>query len=539
MKRWNGWGDETHHHHLPPNAAEFLAEKIGAATPPESATLADALRAAPDVRLAESAMIDTGAEVRLRHARGHSFPDWVALRSGEIGRWPSAVTFPTRAEDVRELMTYARRTGAKLIPYGGGTSVVGHINPPPADDAPVITVDMSRMSRLRDFDATSQLATFGAGVAGPDLEAQLRAHGYTLGHYPQSFEYSTLGGWIATRSSGQQSRYYGRIENLFAGGHVVTPDDALTLPPFPASAAGIDLREIVLGSEGRIGIITEATVRASRLPEYETFRAVFFPSFADGVNAVRAIAQAGIPLCMMRLSTAAETEANLALAGRPQAINLLERFLAARGVGAGKAMMLYGYTGSKAVGRAALSAANRIAKQHGATGGRIGPVNIGAIFGATWHKGRFKTPYLRNALWDAGYGIDTVETATTWSAAPRLLDAMEAALHSADAAFDGRLYVFTHLSHLYPHGTSIYTSYLFALADTPEANLARWAALKAAVSRAIVDGGGTISHQHGVGTDHAPYLATEKGAGGMAATSAILRHFDAAGMMNPGKLMTE
>ena len=307
MKRWNGWGATTVDYPLPETATGLLAEWVGPGTSAAGLSLAEMLARVPPSRLPDHPLIDTSPEVRLRHARGQSLPDWVALRCGLVDSFPDGVAFPLHDEDVRTLLAFAGRKGITLIPYGGGTSVVGHINPLPGE-RPVLTVDMGRMNRLRRFDEESLLATFGAGVAGPDLEAQLRARGCTLGHYPQSFEYSTLGGWIASRSSGQQSLGYGRIEELFVGGHLQSPAGPLPLPAtFPVSAAGPDLRHLVLGSEGRLGVITEATVRASPLPEKEEFYGVFFPDFESGRAATRAMVQAGLPLSMLRLSTAVET----------------------------------------------------------------------------------------------------------------------------------------------------------------------------------------------------------------------------------------
>jgi alkyldihydroxyacetonephosphate synthase len=532
MRRWNGWGDETDKHPLPTGAEAFLEERIGRATRPVDARLKDVVARVPGSRLPEHPLVTTAADDRVRHARGQSFPDWIATRTGQFDAVPDGVAYPVSADDVRALLTYAKDAGARVIPYGGGTSVAGHINADPGP--PVLTLDVSRLNQLIDLDAGTRLATFGAGITGPTLEARLRAHGYTLGHYPQSFEYSTLGGWVATRSSGQQSLHYGRIEDLFAGGHVETPTGALTLPPFPASAAGPDLRQMILGSEGRMGVITRATVRIQPQPEFETFRARFFPDFGSGVDAVRAIAQAGLPLSMLRLSTAVETETNLALAGRPGVIGTVERLLRARGIGDEKAMLLYGVTGGARVGKAALREAESIMSAHGGIS-----AGIGRVFGSTWAKGRFRTPYLRNTLWDHGYGVDTVETATTWTDAPAALGAIETAIIDAMRAFDERIHVFTHFSHLYPTGTSIYTSYVFRLANDPARTLERWQAIKEAVSRAIVDHGGTISHQHGVGRDHAPYLHVEKGERGLAALRALAGHFDPDGLMNPGALVSE
>ncbi len=531
MKRWNGWGDTTHQSHLPAGADDFLETRVGASSPPKDATLSQVLGTIPNSRLKAHPLIKTDNQDRLFHARGQSFPDWHALRTGQIGVFPDGVAYPVTDEDVRALIAYAKETDTKLIPYGGGTSVVGHINPQKSDQ-PVLTVDMGRMNRLIHLDGTTRHATFGAGIAGPDLEALLRAQGFTLGHYPQSFEYSTLGGWIAARSSGQQSLYYGRIEHLFAGGRMESPLGTLDMPPFPASAAGPDLRQWVLGSEGRMGIITQATVRISPQPEVDEFRAVFFPDFESGIAAARDIVQARLPLSMLRYSTSVETETNLALAGKRRLINLLEDVLSTQGIKDKKTMFIFGVTGSKALARLAVKEVHGIAGRYGGV-----HLRIGKIFGGQWRKNRFHTPYLRNTLWDAGYAVDTVETSTDWTNTPTLIALMERALHHALADVGEKVHVFTHLSHLYPFGTSIYTTYVFRLAPTPDETMRRWASLKEAVSRAIVDNGGTISHQHGVGYDHMPYLPVEKGDLGIRAIQSAVKFFDPHGLMNPNKLV--
>ena len=530
MKRWNGWGDTAVHHPLPEKAGEFLVDLVGEPAPPQDATLADAVATVPASRLPEHPLIQTDAETRLKHARGQSFPDWVDLRSGRIATFPDGVAFPQTEADVLTLLQLARSHDLKLIPYGGGTSVVGHINPEPGD-RPVLTVNLQRLSRLMALDSTSQLATFGAGIAGPELEAQLRAKGYTLGHFPQSFEYSTLGGWVATRSSGQQSRGYGRIEDLFAGGKLMAPAGDLILPPLPASAAGPDVRQLGLGSEGRLGIITEATVRISPLPERESFNAIFFPTFEAGKTAVRQMLQANLPLSMLRLSTGIETETTLKLAGHELLIGTLERLLSLRGVDENKSMLLIGFSGNRHIVNTARSEAVDLAKEQGG-------IHVGQQFGTQWQKGRFRTPYLRNVLWEMGYGVDTLETAVTWNQVDATLADIESSLKNAMAQFDEQLHVFTHLSHMYATGCSIYTTYLFRLSPDPEVNLARWTAMKTAASQAIVRHGGTISHQHGVGRDHRPYLAAEKGSLGIATLETVARQFDPAGVMNPGVLVT-
>jgi len=531
MRRWNGWGEESIVYPVKPEGKHFIGNQLGAGTPPRDVSLREVMGQVPPSRLPAHPLVNTDNEVRVFHARGQSLPDWVALRSGRIGAFPDGVAFPSTSADVRDLLRYAREVGAHVIPYGGGTSVVGHINPV-AGDAPVLTVDMSRMNRLLRLDSTDSLATFGAGVAGPDLEAQLRAQGYTLGHFPQSFELSTLGGWIAARSSGQQSLHYGRIESLFVAGHVETPSGPLDFWPVPASAAGPDVRQMFLGSEGRIGIITEATVKVSRMPERDHFIGVFFPDFGAGSAAVREIAQSRIGASMLRLSNPLETAANLALAGQKSLLSALERFLAMRGISDQKCLLVLGLTGRRS--QVALQQREVLAITR-----RFGGVSVGKVFGHQWAKSRFRTPYLRNALWELGYAVDTFETATTWNNIPALMNAVERGVRDGlrGMGLEEPVMIFSHLSHVYPHGSSLYTTYLFRLAPDPVETLRRWETLKRIASTAISAHHATISHQHGVGTDHRPYLNAEVGDPGIAALRQMVRSFDPDGIMNPGKLI--
>ncbi len=529
MRRWNGWGDEAFTYPLSAKSLRFLIEEVGPGTAPQDASLKDVLATVPHARISPHPLISTDPEDRLRHSRGQSLPDWIALRSGRIPAFPDGVAYPSSEGDVVELLRYARATGTRLIPYGGGTSVVGHINVPDAGTT-TVSVDMSRMSALISLDERSRLATFGPGVRGPELEASLRARGYTLGHYPQSFEYSTLGGWIHSRSSGQQCLGYGRIERLFSGGKVETPEGTLVLPPFPASAAGPDLKELVLGSEGRLGIMTEATVRVSPVPEAEDFQAAFFPDLSRGINAVMDMVTSRIPLSMLRLSTSQETRTTLAMAGHERLIGLLENYLRYRGIGKHKCMMIFASSGRRSLVRFAMARAKDAVWSHGG-------INVGRTFGREWVKNRFRTPYLRNTLWEAGYAADTLETATTWDRLPALLTAVENALCSGLSHMGEKVLVFSHLSHVYTHGSSIYTTYVFRLAADPEENLERWRTLKHAASQAIVASGGTISHHHGVGTDHREYLPAEKGQLGQKLISELITTLDPLGIMNPNKLV--
>lgn len=549
MRRWNGWGDDGTSYPLPESAAAYLSGLIGEGLDLEDASLEEVLAAIPAARLPASRhpRLSTDPEERLRHARGQSLPDWVALRSGQIGNFPDGVAYPTSDEEVRELLAYAQKTGVKIIPYGGGTSVVGHVNPSKGD-APVLTLDLSRLNHLLELDETSRLATFEAGVTGPEIERQLRARGYTLGHFPQSFELSTLGGWIATRSSGQQSYHYGRIEDLFAGGHVETLIGGLDLPPHPASAAGPDIRQLILGSEGRLGVITRATLRVRRLPETESFHAAFFHDWEQGVAALQDIAQNSIGVSMVRLSNATETTTTLALAGKDDLVKWADRGLRTLRYGEARCLLVFGVTGGRRMARQAYRQASAVIREHGG-------LLTGTLIGRMWRKSRFLTPYLRNTLWERGYALDTLESAVKWSAVMDTANEILAVLKNGLTDVNERVLAFAHLSHVYADGGSIYVTYLYRRAADPSASLPglaaragraspdetlrRWQMLKGAASRVILAHGGTISHQHGVGLDHAPYLAAEKGELGMRLLEAACRTLDPQGVLNPGKLIED
>lgn len=531
MRRWNGWGDEATAMELPVHGGAFLANLIGPGQRLPDATLQQVLAQVPASRLAIHPLVTTDAEDRVRHARGQSLPDWLAMREGRFEVFPDGVAYPETPAQIRELLAWGAAHDVLVIPYGGGTSVAGHINPQ-AGDKPVLTLSLERMSRLLELDEQSQIATFGPGANGPQVESQLRARGYTLGHFPQSWELSTLGGWVASRSSGQQSLRYGRIEQLFAGGTLETFAGTLQIPTFPASAAGPDLRELVLGSEGRFGVISSVQVRVTKLAVEEKFYSVFLPSWAQALEAVRNLGQTRVPLSMLRLSNAIETETQLALAGHPEQIAWLEKYLALRGARSGKCMLTFGITGNRAQNALSLKQAKALLKG-------FGGVFTGTLLGKKWAEGRFRFPYLREALWQAGYAVDTLETATDWGNVDNLLNKIEASLRGGLSEEGEQVHVFTHLSHVYGQGSSIYTTYVFRPGDSYATTHARWQKLKHLVSSTVVNNRGTISHQHGVGRDHARYLPVEKGELGIAALQAMAKHFDPDGRLNPGVLLEQ
>lgn len=529
MKSWNGWGVENTPYPLPPSAEAYLNSIVGDGQIIPDATFEQVLSSVPPSRLPQHPLITTDPAERVRHARGHSMSDWIALRYGRVTTFPDGVAYPTSDQDVYALLKLAAEKHFSIIPYGGGTSVAGHINPL-AGETPVLSVDMSHMNHLLELDETSRLATIEAGARGPEIETMLNARGYTLGHFPQSWEYSTLGGWVASRSVGTQCFYYGRIESLFVGGHVETPLGPLEFSDVPASAAGPDLRHLVLGSEGRLGIVTRATVRVSPLPKKEAFYAVFFPNWDAGRTAMREIVQARIPISMMRLTNATETETTLQLSGKEAFVNLAHRGLSLIGIGEERCLLIFGVTGSPALCSLAHRQAGAIAHRHGG-------FSVDFVIGKMWHKSRFTTPYLRNTLWEHGYAIDTLETALPWDKIEPAITEIQAALKSALEVNGEHALVFAHLSHVYITGASMYITYLFRRGLDPVETEARWRAAKTAASKMIVKHGGTITHQHGVGMDHAPYLPAEKGPVGMDILRSTMAHLDPDGIMNPGKLL--
>lgn len=529
-RRWNGWGDAAVDHPLSPHARDLLAQLVGPATSIGDADLGEVVASVAASRIGADPTLSVDAEDRIRHARGQSLPDWIALRSGRLEAVPDAVAHPADATDVRQLLDQASARGWELIPFGGGTSVVGGVTVQ-TSERPVVTVDMSRISGLREVDAATGLATFGAGTVGPDLEAALAEHDLTLGHFPQSFEYSTVGGWVAARSAGQESIGYGRIERLFAGGHVETPAGPLDLRPFPASAAGPDLRELVLGSEGRIGVITDVVVRAVRRPRRDQVRAYAVPDWPHALELARTIAQAGLDLSMVRVSTPLETATTLALGADDRSRRWLRRYLGWRRQGPEPCLVLVGIHGPDGVVSAAESEVIGLVR-------RARGVGVPGVASA-WRRERFAAPYLRNALWDAGYAVDTIETATDWTALPALAAALGPVLRHGLESDDERVHAFSHLSHVYPSGSSLYSTYVFRRAADPDETLDRWRRLKGAASDTIVAHGGTISHQHGIGVDHTPYLEAEKGALAIDTVRAAIARLDPDRIMHPGVLFDD
>jgi alkyldihydroxyacetonephosphate synthase len=540
--RWNGWGRLDASYSLSPAREKLLraslSDRLGRpvvrAAPP--VTLED-VRLPPPKLSADvlSALrtacgedgVRTGIDERLTHAAGKSLPDLLRLRRGEIEHAPEAVVYPGDEGAVGAVLRIASDAHLAVVPFGGGTSVVGGVAPSTApEQLGALSLDTTRLDALLRIDPDSHTATFQAGIDGPALEAALSHEGFTLGHYPQSFEHSTLGGWIATRSCGQQSDGYGGISRLVVSVRMVTPEGVLRTLEVPDSSSGPDLNQLVLGSEGILGVIVEATLRIRPAPAASDFRGMLFGRFADGVAAIRQIVQEGVPVSMLRLSDAQETDLSLLLRRDPRRRWDPASLLVA---GSGRCALLYGAEGSdRGEVRRAMRRARSIGRRHGGL-----PVGRGP--GRAWKRERFRTPYLRDWLLDHSVAVDTVESAFPWSVVERAHDAILRGLRAALETHAEAGLAMAHLSHSYPDGACLYFTVIYPL--DPARDVSQWTAIKQDATEAVLEAGGTVSHHHGVGVDHAPWVVREKGALGVEALRAVKQAVDPLGLLNPGKLL--
>ncbi len=539
MPFW-GWGDPGHPRELPAHAVEHLREAVGLADRPRPPVDLEAVRvpASGLPAAARAALVGVVGDAHLRedragrvlHAAGKSYPDLVRLRAGEPAHVPDAVVLPGREAEVAAVLAVCVEAGVAVVPFGGGTSVVGGVEPLRGDHPAVIALDLARLRELVALDEVDETAVLAPGLRGPEAEASLATRGYTLGHFPQSFEFATIGGCVATRSAGQASTGYGRIDENVLGLRLVAPAGEIDLPPLPASAAGPGLRDLVVGSEGTLGVITAAALRIAPRPETARYEGWFFRSFAEGAEALRRLEQAGAAPTVARLSDESETRLSMLLAGPGGATAKAGRaYLRARGYLDG-CLLIAGWEGTER------EVARRRARGAFALR-RAGGVALGAAPGRAWERGRYAGPYLRDALLEQGVMVETLETATPWSNLQALHGAVGDALRRALEGRGTPPLVMCHVSHLYRSGASLYFTWLARQQEGEE--IAQWRAAKTAACDAIVAGGGTITHHHAVGTDHAAWMPREIGALGVEALRAVKERLDPTGIMNPGKLLPE
>ncbi|GAB17257.1 putative FAD-linked oxidase [Gordonia effusa NBRC 100432] len=525
--KWNAWGDPESAAPLSESVSTLIRGMLGVSGEPSAQVSAADVELTPsrlsaaDVEaiagIVGAQWISTADADRLPRAGGKSTLDLLRRRLAAQDA-PDAVALPADGDVVGQLLQWCSANRVAVVPFGGGTSVVGGLDPLAGDLRAVLSVDLCRLDSLIALDEVSGIATFGAGVTGPAAEAALAERGFSLGHFPQSFRFATIGGFAVTRSSGQASAGYGRFDDMVVELTLVSPSGVLTVGRAQKSAAGPDLRQLIMGSEGTFGIVTQVSVRVHSVPETTGYEAWRFDSFDAGADAFRKLAQEGVMPTVLRLSDEAETALNLA---RPSEIGEQQ---ADDALPSGGCLAITTFEGSPAAVAARMTVAREI---FAAAGGLSG----GEMPARTWEHGRFNAPYLRDALLDIGVGCETLETATVWSK----VDDVKAAVTTAlTASLPEPTVVMCHISHTYAAGASLYFTVVYRQEGDA---IAQWSAAKKAVSQAIIDAGASITHHHAIGVDHKPWLAQEDGELGVAALAAVKRVFDPAGVCNPGKLI--
>lgn len=538
--RWWGWGDPAHAPALSPHALAHLGRTVGVAARPRPPVAFEQVHIGPS-RLSDGladrlrSVLGSGGVAlsdheRVLHASGKGYPDLVRIRAGEPAGVPDAVLFPRERSQLPLLMELCSAASLALVPFGGGTSVVGGVAPLAGAHAAVLALDMRGLSAVQELDVQSATVTVQGGIRAPALERYLAARGLTLGHFPQSYEYVSLGGCAATRSAGQASTGYGAIEEMVVGLRLTAPAGEIELPPVPASAAGPDLRQLAIGSEGVLGVIDQLALRVREAPAGRLYEGVFFESFEAGVAGLRSLARERALPDVARLSDETETETSLLLTGGGALKRELTRlYLGARGYRGG-CLAILGFEGSHGEVAFRSARARALLRAAGARG-------VGRAPGEAWLKGRFEAPYLRDELLTHGVMVETLETAVQWSGLLGAHREVAAAISRALAAQGTPGVVMCHVSHVYETGASLY--FTFFARQRERAELEQWREVKRAASEAIVRAGATITHHHAVGRDHMPWLRAEVGGTGVAALRALKRELDPAGIMNPEKLLPE
>ncbi|HEY8810054.1 MAG TPA: FAD-binding oxidoreductase [Solirubrobacterales bacterium] len=532
--KWWGWGDPSIEPELDSEALATLRDRVGELEAWPLAAELDRFelpRAEPLPRPLIDALgeanVFTGTEDRVRHATGCGYADLAQLRGGRLEAAPDAVLLPADAKMVRRVLEICAAEGIAVVPYGGGTSVVGGVAPLRGPHGRLVSLDLARLQDV-EVDKRSLTARLGAGLRGPEAEAALNAEGVVLGHFPQSFEYATIGGFAATRSAGQASSGYGRFDSLVSSVRLIAPAGDLHTLETPHTAAGPALREVVVGSEGIFGVIPEVTVRVRPQPRQRRYEAWIAESFEAGAEVVRTLAQGpGLP-DVIRVSDEEETEVSLALSG-PRGLTgtLFGGYLGLRRKRGG-CLIVVGFEGDEESVARRRALAVRALRRGGAA-------YFGQGAGRSWEHGRYQGPYLRDTLMGMGAMVETLETSHTWSRLHELHAAVATAIRGALAGQGTPGLAFCHLSHAYADGASLYFTFISRSRRGDE--IEQWRAVKRAASEAIVAGGGTITHHHAVGRDHVPYMEAEVGETGIEVLRAVKEQLDPAGIMNPGKLL--
>jgi alkyldihydroxyacetonephosphate synthase len=550
LSRWWGWGDLSKTYPLDGRRTflPFLKKSLDLSrfeTLPQPSM--DAIPV-PDSRIRPNVLneiaavvgqsgLSTAKEDRLRHATGRSYRDLLALRLGNVPNPPDAVVFPQAEQEVAAIVAFASRHHLSVIPVGGGTSVVGGIEPAGPSPNGSISLNLMRMNHILDVNRQDLTVSAECGIPGPQLEEALNTLGLTLGHFPESFEFSTLGGWMASASSGQDSTLYGDMADMVLGLRIVCPTGVIETPPFPAHAQGPDLKRLFLGSEGTLGVMTRATLRVQRLPGKTDWMSVLFRDFLAGTEATRQIIQIGLRPAVIRVSDGWETQMAFALAPEPHPawLKTISRMgfslLLRKGFAEHRrALMIVAFEGSARLVMAQKREARRIAR-------RLGGFCLGGMPGRLWNRGRFEQPYLRDELMNMGLMVDTMETVVRWTDLERLYRSVRSTLLETMAGLGTKGMVLAHLSHPYPSGSGVYFILVCPMLRGSEND--QWRKLKDAATSAILQSGGALSHHHGIGLDYAPWMVQCLGKPYLDLLRKLKMAVDPYNIMNPGKLLPE
>ncbi|MGD7705403.1 FAD-binding oxidoreductase [Microlunatus sp. Y2014] len=550
--KWWGWGVEgvAFHHEDKPKLAPFVREAVGLDLDTTSPTpamdfgdlkvpdsqLTDKLRDELVEAVGETYVL-LDAEERVVHTYGKSLRDLLRIRRNILPRIPDVVVYPADEEQVRKIVDATMAADAVLIPFGGGSNISGSLEPRPDETRQIVSLDMGRMNRVVELDEESGLARIEAGVLGPDLEQQLNDRGWTIGHFPDSFTHSTLGGWVATRSSGMQSDKYGDIAEIVRGLRVVQPEHTTVIRPLPSTSTGPSVREMVLGSEGRLGVITEVTAQVHRVPVERVVQAYLFPDFETGVATMREIAESDAAPSITRVSDANETGFSFATRKDSKGVSKyvtegMMKVLQVRGWDLDTLCLSFiGYEGSKTHVSMTKATVDSIVRRHGGLGIGRGP-------GQLYDQKKFDTPYIRDFLLDRGAAADVSETAAPWSRLIEVYDATVAAANGAYNELGVKGWIMCHLSHSYHSGACLYFTFAFVYDEAADP-IRQYDTVKRAIQQSFVDHGGTLSHHHAVGTEHSPWLTEDISAGGVAMMQGLFDGIDPKQNLNPGKIIPE
>ncbi|HWH25347.1 MAG TPA: FAD-binding oxidoreductase [Pseudolysinimonas sp.] len=550
--KWWGWGNEGvgFHWQDKPGFAPFVKHAVGldlhAVEPVEKPSF-DQLKVAPTratpVLLAKLATIVGEGQVttdsleRVVHTYGKSLRDLVRIRANIIERTPDLVVYPANEDEVQKVVDAAVAADVVIIPFGGGSNIAGSLEPRSDEKRVVLSLDMGRLNKVVEIDEASGLARIQAGAQGPDLEDQLNRQGWTIGHFPDSFTHSTLGGWVATRSSGMQSDKYGDIADIARGLRVVRPGGTLVVRAIPSVSSGPSIREMIVGSEGRLGVITEVTAQVHRVPEKRDVFGYFFPNWEAGIAAMRDIAESDAAPSITRISDARETGFSLATSkartgfDKFAAGTVLPTLMKSKGWNLDDICLSFiGFEGEQKHAERQKKLVDKIVKGHGGMGVGKGP-------GVLYDQKKFDTPYLRDFLLDRGAAGDVSETAMPWSKVNQVHDNVIVAAEKAYDSLGIKGWIMSHMSHSYHSGACLYFTFAFVMGEKDP--LGQYDTVKGAIQQAFIDNGGSLSHHHGVGLEHAPWLEQDISAEGVKVMTGLFSSADPGENFNPRKIIAD